>query len=443
MTLENASATVFKDGELDNAKVTSATVEVKNDAKVSGATLNSDGILKVSSGGFIQGIKVSSGGGVTGVLRDTSMMTFNGGTLNFNITDIAPGNECLVDDISFTDLDPYDPSLINLTLTVKASGQAKGTYNLVEGVSGFQYAISVINTLGKSPFALGVGQTKAFGDAKYTLTETGGNLAITVGGLENTFTGDLADEKKVISAGSSAVSVGVYVGGELLISGGEANNTTIENGGNASVCYTGVIRNVTVSSGGKFVVSGGTAETIMVSSGGRAWVWDGGETEDTWVYGSGRLIVSSGGTASNSYVSSGGAVLVSEGGLADGNHVFKSGYIYVSSGGMADHTVISSAGDLYVSSGGFADHTTVVEGGFLAGLHVFGGGRADNTSLASSGRMEIASGGTADRITLSSGGSLYVLSLGQYDPDVLAGTCLDPASDRLLGETNGGLLASL
>ena len=392
VTLENASVTVFKDGELSNTKVTSATVEVRAGASASGATLNSDGILKVSSGGFIQGIKVNDGGVVTGVLRGASMMTFNGGTLNFNIADIAPGNECLVDDNSFTAIDPYDPSLIHLTLTVKASGQAKGTYNLIEGVSGFQYAISVINTLGKSPFALGVGQTKAFGDAKYTLTETGGNLAITVGGLENTFTGDLVDEKKVISAGSSAVSVKILNSGSLWI----------EHGGAAD--------DIRVSFGGKFVVSGGTAETIMVSSGGRAWVWDGGETEDTWVYGSGRLIVSSGGTASNNYVSSSGAVLVSEGGLADGNHVFKSGGIFVSSGGKADHTVISSAGDLYVSSGGLADHTTVVEGGFLAGLHVFDGGRADNTSLASSGRMEIASGGKADRITLSSGGSLYVRS---------------------------------
>ena len=35
------------------------------------------------------------------------------------------------------------------------------------------------------------------------------------------------------------------------------------------------------------------------------------------------------------------------------------------------------------------------------------------------------------------------LSFGQYDTDVLAGTCLDSASDKLLGETGAGLLASL
>ena len=33
------------------------------------------------------------------------------------------------------------------------------------------------------------------------------------------------------------------------------------------------------------------------------------------------------------------------------------------------------------------------------------------------------------------------LSFGQYDTDVLAGTCLDSASDKLFGETNTGLLA--
>ena len=35
------------------------------------------------------------------------------------------------------------------------------------------------------------------------------------------------------------------------------------------------------------------------------------------------------------------------------------------------------------------------------------------------------------------------LNLGQYDTDALAGTSLDPASDKLLGETGSGLLASL
>jgi hypothetical protein len=35
------------------------------------------------------------------------------------------------------------------------------------------------------------------------------------------------------------------------------------------------------------------------------------------------------------------------------------------------------------------------------------------------------------------------LSFGQYDTDVLADTSLDPASDKLFGETGNGLLASL
>jgi hypothetical protein len=36
-----------------------------------------------------------------------------------------------------------------------------------------------------------------------------------------------------------------------------------------------------------------------------------------------------------------------------------------------------------------------------------------------------------------------VLSSGQYDSDVLAGSCLDSASDKLFGESGNGLLASL
>ena len=40
-------------------------------------------------------------------------------------------------------------------------------------------------------------------------------------------------------------------------------------------------------------------------------------------------------------------------------------------------------------------------------------------------------------------GMTDALSLGQYDTDVLAGTYLDPASDKLFGESGNGLLASL
>ena len=35
------------------------------------------------------------------------------------------------------------------------------------------------------------------------------------------------------------------------------------------------------------------------------------------------------------------------------------------------------------------------------------------------------------------------LSFGQYDTDILAGTYLDSASDKLFGESGSGLLASL
>ena len=44
----------------------------------------------------------------------------------------------------------------------------------------------------------------------------------------------------------------------------------------------------------------------------------------------------------------------------------------------------------------------------------------------------------ADALGISDG-----LSLGQYDSDVLAGSCLDTASDKLFGESGNGLLTSL
>jgi autotransporter passenger strand-loop-strand repeat protein len=62
---------------------------------------------------------------------------------------------------------------------------------------------------------------------------------------------------------------------------------------------------------------------------------------------------------------------------------------------------------------------------------------ADSASDASALSMP-ETDSLADRLAITDS-----LSLGQYDPDVLAGTCFDPSTDKLLGETNGGLLASL
>ena len=46
---------------------------------------------------------------------------------------------------------------------------------------------------------------------------------------------------------------------------------------------------------------------------------------------------------------------------------------------------------------------------------------------------------TADSLAITDS-----LSIGQYDTaDVLAGTCLNPTADKLLGESGTGLLASL
>lgn len=122
----------------------------------------------MESGGSAEHVIVSSGGTVTGVLRWAFELNFYGGTLDFNIADVAPGNEYLVDEQSFIRIDMDEIS--GYTLTVSDT-QANGTYQLVECASGMSddKSFTVVNTFGEALGTLHVNGITEINDKNYNL----------------------------------------------------------------------------------------------------------------------------------------------------------------------------------------------------------------------------------------------------------------------------------
>ncbi len=149
-----------------------------------GVTVNKDGKLWVYEGGLVNGFTVGAGGelnvGYGGWI--TGRMTFEAGaivtpdtmgTLDFDLTQTAPGEAALVNDLSFI------PDTFAFTLTVNGA-QPDGTYKLAGGAAGFDQTVYVFNTSGKTLGTLTVGGSLSTGMADYTLKKNGSVLTVDV-----------------------------------------------------------------------------------------------------------------------------------------------------------------------------------------------------------------------------------------------------------------------
>ncbi len=128
----------------------------------------------VESGGRLA---VSSGGTHTGRLRleqGASVSLYTGSTLDFDITNVSPKADALVNDYSLIKGAP------SFSLTVSAT-QAVGVYRLADGAETFYQSIKVVNTAGEELGTLETGQTVSIGGVDYALNLTGGALSVTVG----------------------------------------------------------------------------------------------------------------------------------------------------------------------------------------------------------------------------------------------------------------------
>ena len=169
-----------------------------------------------------------------------------------------------------------------------------------------------------------------------------------------------------------------------VMSGGNANETTLLNYGQMMVSSGGIAKNTTISGGVLIIFSGGVVNSPTIRDG--------------------TLQVNSGGTANN-IVFSGGLVSVRSGGTAT-NVVWTpcegKGYVY-----MSPHAYVTFASSL---SGVYAgtyeklvSHTAVMEsktigdGPSLTRMFVMNGGVANDIKVSSDGSMFVHSGGTANR----------------------------------------------
>ena len=424
---------------------TSATVH-------SGTTANSvtvydAGKLYVYSGGVLTGriVRFGFGGNIS---------MFEGATVDFDLTQIAPGAEARITNLAGITGTP------DWTITVNAD-QAEGIYSLAGKAKNFNNTITVVNRIGDKLGTLTVGGTTVISDKDYTLSlSDDGLLSLKIGealspsqytsdglvlsGQSSVNSGEVFHDTLIGSAGKLKVGDGgmttntlIISGGSLIVfSGGTANDTIVYSRGCVSVMNGGSADNITIHSGGTLTVFSGTVNDTTVESGGYAsgislesgrilTVSSGGTAHNITVSSGGIFNVSSGGAIISATVMDGGCVSgislndgslqVFSGGTADGMTISRYGSMVVLRGGKADNTTINTGGSLLVSSGGIGNNTTVESGGYASGvtiesggtLTVSSGGTAAGTTVNSGGSMFV-SGGTMDRITVNSGGSMFV-----------------------------------
>ena len=184
----------------------------------------------VESGGRLA---VSSGGTHTGRLRlehGASVSIYTGATLDFDITNVSPKADALVNDYSLIKGAP------DCTLTISAT-QTVGVYRLADGAESFYRTISVVNTAGEELGTLEAGQTVSIGGVDYALNLSDGALSVTVGDPapepepepgpmvpEVFYVGDFAGTGKAQLAAESGGSVMIYADGAAWGAGLKAEN---------------------------------------------------------------------------------------------------------------------------------------------------------------------------------------------------------------------------
>ena len=337
----------------------------------SGTTVNF-GYLAAESGGVLKDVTVaeygrlvvSGGATLTGVVRVGDMTqdgyyygyAFVYGTLDFDVSTVAPGNEILVDDLALLALDET-----SYTVTVSAT-QAAGVYVLAGNAANFAAAVTL--TVGGETYenALTVGNSYTVGDVGYSLAVDGGDLTLTVAGgeispLVVTTAEDVVDATDGVTSLREAVAyakslggeqtitfnisgtdtlssyMDIYLEGEVAVDGyNPATQTNISTqygeihvSGNASLsnftqgnyswtrnggdikAYGGFLTNITVAARGDFYASDGAnaTSTTVLSEG--AFITDNTEIEDLSVAYGGLFVYSDGDTLSGTITISGAA----------------------------------------------------------------------------------------------------------------------------------------
>ena len=260
------------------------------------------------------------------------------------------------------------------------------------------------------------------GTANNTTVNSGGALRVYSDGTANSTTVN-SKGYLYVSSGGTANDTTIKYGGRMCVSSGGTANVVTYNGNlfyenmdyEYGICVSsgGTVNSATFK--GKMYISGGMANNTTVNSKGYLYVSSGGVANFTTVSGFdgegvtsfGYMDVYNGATANMTTVIV-GFLTISFGGTANDTIINSRGYLHISSGGTANGTVVNSRGGFSIQSGGTANSTTVNGGGF----YVDSGGTANSTTVNGGGHMSVSSGGTANRTTVDSFGYLYVSSGG-------------------------------
>ena len=192
-TISGASATVHsKTVANDTILIDNGEMYVYSGGYAGGTVMNGKGRLFVSAGGTADGATVNVGGSMyvfagakaTGkitIAEGTTLQAYEGAVIDFDISDLSPASEKLVNDLSRITGAP------TFTLTIDGSESA-GMYNLAGGAADFDGTITIVNTLGVELGTLTVGGLAyTSGDSHYKLRRNGSDLsvAVVIGDIDN------------------------------------------------------------------------------------------------------------------------------------------------------------------------------------------------------------------------------------------------------------------
>ena len=436
-----SDATVSSDGVL----------RVQSGGVADGATVSSDGSLQVSSGGAADGATVHSGG---------SILICAGGTATGLIADSG--------------------AYLNIQV-------APGTY--VAGTSG-GVAFEVKDGLA-SDFVVETGRLSVCSGAlaDHAVLCSGGGIHVMSGGTATDIEAeagaylgiDIAPDTYI--AGTSGGEAFEFKDGTLsgsTLRSGEwfvVSGVTVEDirmsGGTLHVSSGGVVDAVEITRGSLLVSSGGTAlnvtrnpfdsKAVHVESGayvtyrdsgvylgGKKQLWFhemaisgiwldsslvryGSQYMDEGYHCGDELYVMSGGVVVDVRVGNRVSMFISSGGTALLTEI-NYGSVHVSSGGTAIGVFVNaySSGRLLVSSGGMVSNVVIASSG--GRVEVLSGGTAIGVAVSSLGQATVSSGGTVNSITISSGGRLNVSSGGKLTGRVICsrGGTISVGSDAIV-----------
>ena len=390
MLLENGGSLTVLNGH----QATGTTINSGGDMMVEGiatdTTINSNGLLHVSSGGSVTGTIVN-----------------NGGRENINSGGSA-------------------------TSTTLNSGG-------IQAVSSGGVATSTLVNSGGSQYVY------SGGNALNASVNDGGRQFVSKGGIAIATSINSGGRQYVRIGGSATDTVINNTGRQFISSGGSTTNTTINSGG-GQYLYAGNATKTTVNNGGsQYVSSGGSATDTTVNSGGRQNVYIDGNVTETTITSGGMLQVEAGGSASKVTQNSGGAVVTNTSAVVSGTNdngsfsiaggsaanmlLENGGYLTVFDGHQASDTMVGSDGTLDVRSGGVLyGTTTLTDKGTLVGDVVTNEGNLyylNNSAatfagtLTGTGTLTQEGGGTRFSGLLSQDGGIFLKSGGAMTMDAL------------------------